>query len=238
MEQKSNETSGEILSPRFSDKYQNKYIGLENRSVSATSSAKQSTSSSYTDRCFAKATKPSIRLGKLRSRPIEELNIYDFKINPDYNQGYGFAFSEVIRGHARNRLQGCLKSCCEPKYRALAEASLKKENFSTATQKETDQLILMEFLGDNAYKLENMDIAERKELLIQAKTRDLANKHGLHRHAYEAPETPVGIWRANFPSTQELVDEKKAVLERKRKTVEKRYAEAMRPGGAYKFRDE
>ncbi|RKF54674.1 putative p-loop containing nucleoside triphosphate hydrolase [Erysiphe neolycopersici] len=174
----------------------------------------------------------------LRALPIEKLDIQDFKINPDYNQGYNYAFSEVVRGHARKKLQGCLKPCCAPKYRALAEVSRKSSGKLSFSQEESDRLMLEEFLGDNAHKLQSMSGMDKEELLIQAKTRDLANKHGIHRHAYNNPETPVGIWNADFPTTQEALDDQKKITERKRKTVQARYAEAMRPGGAYKFRDE
>ncbi|KHJ34802.1 putative p-loop containing nucleoside triphosphate hydrolase [Erysiphe necator] len=175
----------------------------------------------------------------LRAQPIEKLDVRDFKINPDYNQGYNYAFSEVVRGNARKKgLQGCLKPCCAPKYRALAEISRDPSKNLSISQQESDRLMLEEFLGDNAYKLQDMSEMDMKELLIQAKTRDLANKHGIHRHAYQNPETPVGIWDADFPTTQEVLEDEKIIIERKRKTVLERYAEAMRPGGAYKFRDE
>ncbi|CCU76524.1 hypothetical protein BGHDH14_bghG002715000001001 [Blumeria hordei DH14] len=174
----------------------------------------------------------------LRNRPVEDLNSRDFKINPAYNQGFKYAFSEVVRGHSRNNLQGCLKSCCAPQYRALAEMSCNKNKSPTSSQEEKNRTIMKEFLGDNAYKLKNMGVEERRELLIQARTRSLANKHGRHRHAYEAPESPVGIWRADFPSTQEAIEDSRRIKEKEREIVEKRYAEAMRPGGAFKFRDE
>ena len=174
----------------------------------------------------------------LRNRPVEDLNSRDFKINPAYNQGFKYAFSEVVRGHLRDNLQGCLKPCCAPQYRALAEMSCNQNKSPTSSQEEKNRTIMKEFLGDNAYKLKNMGIEERRELLIQARTRSLANKHGRHRHAYEAPESPVGIWRADFPSTQEAIEDSRRIREKEREIVEKRYAEAMRPGGAFKFRDE
>ncbi|KAI1005906.1 hypothetical protein K3495_g2317 [Podosphaera aphanis] len=178
------------------------------------------------------------RKGPLRDYPIEELNIRDFKINPQYNQGYQYAYSEVVRGHARSGLRGCLKPCCEPKYRALAQISRNPNKKPTLSQQEAENLMLEEYMGDNAYKLMNMSNIDREELLVLAKTRDLANKHGNHRHMYENPETPVGLWRADFPTTQEAIEEEKKNEERTLKIVKRRYAEAMRPGGAYKFRDE
>jgi hypothetical protein len=108
----------------------------------------------------------------------------------------------------------------------------------TASQEEADELLLDEFLGDNAYKLRNMTAAEREEVLMQAKTRDLANKHGKHRQAYERRSSPEGFWRVDFPTTQEQEQDRARQKEKERDEIMKRYQEAMRPGGAYIFRDE
>ncbi|TQS36546.1 hypothetical protein Golomagni_03000 [Golovinomyces magnicellulatus] len=232
--------TGELQSSKIDYTARNKTINSANLSFPGSSPPPKEPTHLQHDsyRSFTKSKNSNSRQGKLRAQPIEKLNIWDFKINPNYNQGYEYAFSEVVRGHARNALQGCLKPCCQPQFRALAEMSTNPSKILTFSQEEAENLMLEEFLGDNAYKLRKMSKEDRVELLIQAKTRDLANKHGIHRHAYEGQETPVGIWRADFPTTQEAFEDDKRVLERTRKIVEKRYAEAMRPGGAYKFRDE
>ncbi|RKF71203.1 hypothetical protein GcC1_105014 [Golovinomyces cichoracearum] len=232
--------SSEPQSPTIDYTTRNETINSVDLSFPGSSSSPKETAHLQHDshRHFTKSKKSNFRQGKIRAQPIENLNIWDFKINPNYNQGYEYAFSEVVRGHARNALQGCLKPCCQPQFRALAEISGNPSKKLTLSQEEAENLMLEEFLGDNAYKLRNMSKEDRVEFLIQAKTRDLANKHGIHKHAYEAQETPVGIWRADFPTTQEAFEDDKRIVERTRKIVEKRYAEAMRPGGAYKFRDE
>ncbi|KAF2836917.1 DNA repair protein Sae2 [Patellaria atrata CBS 101060] len=60
----------------------------------------------------------------LRSRPLHQLNLDDFKINPNANHGLDFAFSEVVRGRdARRCLPGCTKpECCGRAFRAMVEA--------------------------------------------------------------------------------------------------------------------
>ncbi|KAI9048380.1 hypothetical protein LZ554_007216 [Drepanopeziza brunnea f. sp. 'monogermtubi'] len=176
----------------------------------------------------------------LRSRPLHKLNLQDFKINPNYNHGVGYAYSEVVRGDARKCLQGCVKpNCCGPKFRALAEIEIeRREAFMAPSQKERDDLQLEDYLGDNAYKIPRLSEDERRELLIKSETRIQANKHGKHRHAYERQPTPPGFWDVDFPSTQKEAEDRRLAKERERGLVEQRYREAMRPGGSYMFRDE
>jgi uncharacterized membrane protein YkoI len=108
----------------------------------------------------------------------------------------------------------------------------------TLSQEEADEMLLDEYLGDNAYKIRNMSKEEKEELIIQAKTRDMANKFGRHRHAYERRTSPPGFWRADFPTTQEEREDREKAHEIARSAVEERYKEAMRPNGRFIFRDE
>jgi hypothetical protein len=176
---------------------------------------------------------------RLRTRPVQTLTLQDFKINPNYNQGFNYAFSEVVRGReARQCLQGCTKpECCGGKFRALAQ-SMQKPGPPTASQEEADEMLLNEFMGHNAYKIQHMNREQKEELLLQARTRELANKLGKHRHAYERRASPPGFWRTDFPTTQERLEDRQRAKEKERDLVEQRYEQAMRPGGAYIFRDE
>ncbi|KUJ16085.1 SAE2-domain-containing protein [Mollisia scopiformis] len=172
-----------------------------------------------------------------RNRPIETLRLQDFKVNPEYNQGYDYAFRQVVRGNARHSLEGCTKpECCGHQFRALAEINTAKS--PTASQEERDDKLLHEYMGDNAYKLRNMSIVDRNELLLQAKTREISNEHGRHRHAYARPVSPPGYWRNDFPTTQEQRADLEKVKENEKELIAERYREAMRPGGRYIFRDE
>lgn len=176
----------------------------------------------------------------LRLRSVQSLTLNDFKVNPNYNQGVSHAYSEVVRGKdARKCLQGCTKpGCCGYKFRAFVEGMRDPNKPLTASEKEADEALLDEFMGDNAYKIQNMSKAERNEMLLQAKTRDFANKYGKHRHAFERPSSPPGFWRAEFPTTQEEIEDKARARDKERNAVEERYREAMRKGGRYIFRDE
>jgi len=175
----------------------------------------------------------------LRTQPLQELTLQDFKVNPQYNQGYGYAFREIVRKEAERRcLPGCTKAeCCGGQFRVLAEASRDPNKTPTASQEEADDKILKEFLGDNSYKLQNMTGAQRLETLMQALTRDLANKLGKHRHAYERRQSPPGYWRTDFPNTQEQRADRAQAEQQEREQLAHRYEEAMRRG-AYIFRDE
>lgn len=176
----------------------------------------------------------------LRSRSLDRLALHDFKINPKYNGGYDYAFTDVVRNQAARRcLPGCTKSeCCGNAFRALAAAAWDPNKPPTASQDETETRLIKDFLGDNAYKIRDMTKAERDETLLQAKTRELANRHGKHRHAYERRRSPPGFWRLDFPSTQEEREDHQKIEQLERDLVAQRYQEAMRPGGAYLFRDE
>jgi hypothetical protein len=83
-----------------------------------------------------------------------------------------------------------------------------------------------------------MKAEEREELVLQAKTKLVADNHGKHRHAYERRVTPPGFWRTDMPSTQEIERDREAARGLERKGVEERWRESMREGGRWLFRDE
>jgi len=176
----------------------------------------------------------------LRARPVNRLSLNDFKINPNYNQGYDYAFKEVVRDQsARKCLQGCTRpECCGNKFRVLAEMHRNPAIPRTLSQEEADEMLLDDFMGDNAYKLLSMSKAEKEELVLQARTREMANKFGRHRHSYQRRTSPPGFWRSEFPTTQEEMADREKAKEIVRDDVAYRYKEAMRPGGAFIFRDE
>lgn len=175
----------------------------------------------------------------LRSRPMSKLGLNDFKVNTNYNQGYDYAYNDVVRGKdARACLEGCTKpGCCGYKFRGLAKAELDIRPL-TLSQEERDEALMEDFLGADADKLKHMSRGEKEETLIQAKTREIANKNGRHRHAYHRQSSPSGYWRIDFPTTQEDMEDRAKTKQQDREEVERRYRHAMRPGGAWLFRDE
>jgi hypothetical protein len=178
---------------------------------------------------------PPTSTTRIRDKPVSELKLSDFKPNPIYNQGYSYAFAETVRKRAdRACLMGCTRpECCGSTFRALAAAAPPL----SASQEEK---LLEDYLGD-AYdnmRLTQMSADEKNELVLQARTREMANKHGKHRHAYERQRTPPGFWRVDFPTTQEEREDREKAAELERKAVLERRAEALRKGGRYVFRDE
>lgn len=172
---------------------------------------------------------------RLRMKPVEELKPADFKVNPVYNQGYSYAFSETVRKRGeRACLPGCTNlQCCGSKFRAFAQAQ------APLSASEEDAL-LEDYLGE-AYdnmNLTQMASDEREELVLQARTKKLAKDAGKHREAYERRPSPPGFWRVDFPSTQELEEDRKKAKELEKALVRERWLEAQRKGGKWIFRDE
>ncbi|KAK0726976.1 DNA repair protein endonuclease SAE2/CtIP C-terminus-domain-containing protein [Lasiosphaeria miniovina] len=180
------------------------------------------------------------KAGRLRDRPATELRTEDFKINPKFNDGYNHAFSEVVRSKAdREELLGCTDpDCCGKKFRAMAESEL-SHGGSAVLLRPADVEMLEKHLGDSAYRLAGMALAEWKELWLKVKTQDMANKYGRHRQRVARRPSPPGFWNPDFPSTQEIDQRKEEAEKIERRLVEDRWREAMKSGGGrWLFRDE
>ena len=190
---------------------------------------------------------------RLRDKPLEQLNLADFRINSKVNQGCDHAFSEVVRGRdIRSCLSGCTKmDCCGRTFQKVIEVAgipkpiAKRQSLWDATQQDhggepsvaEETRLLRWFLGEDA-NIDSLSEEDRKKELLSAKTKAFADQHGKHRHAFERSSTPPGFWRTDMPSTQEYEcdrgNAKKTELEKK----EERYREAMKPEGKWRFRDE
>ncbi|KAI9752967.1 MAG: Phosphate metabolism transcription protein [Chaenotheca gracillima] len=212
-------------------------------SVHASDIQRQSNAPSAHGAAFS-ASKP------FRMLPNSGLTPESFKVNPHFNAGVSFAFSETVRGHDdRRRLPGCTGSgCCGGAIRKLVELgdlSPSREqgprwnSDAPTTAEEAEERLLLDYLGSvNRHELEHMSEHERRELLIQAKTKQFADQHGRHRHRFERKKTPPGFWRTDMPTTQELEQDQATAEEMERAVVETRRREAMREGGRWIFRDE
>ena len=175
----------------------------------------------------------------LRQLPLAKLILTDFKVNPKFNDGHDFAFSEVVRNKAeRQNLMGCVDpQCCGKTFRALA--MLEREGIgSSVTTRSEDIKLLEDYLGANAYRLGSMSRDEKEELWLEAKMRELANKHGKHRERYTRRSSPPGFWNTDFPSTQEQQKEREEATKQEQRLVEERYKDAMRGNGRWLFKDE
>ncbi|KAJ5693315.1 DNA repair protein Sae2/CtIP [Penicillium macrosclerotiorum] len=173
-----------------------------------------------------------------RARPLHRLNLGHFKINPARNQGLDFAYDAVVRNKDdRKCLSGCTRpGCCGDHFRAMVR--LGQTSNPTDEQREEDQRILEEYVGEDRHLLDGLSDQDRQELVIEARARALANKHGKHRHTHQRARSPPGFWRTDMPSTQELEADRQDAQAREREKVSERYREAMRPGGLWTWADE
>lgn len=196
------------------------------------------------------ACKPSSEKGRksreplLRSRPLSHLSLNDFKVNPQQNQGYDYAFKEVVRKHDQRKcLPGCTRlDCCGKYFRTMAETGLfnifHTNRLMGSSQDDEETNMLEDFLGDEAYRLKRMSREEKAEMLLQAKTKILADHYGKHREKYAREPSPVGYWDVDMPNSQEAQEMGRMAETRNRQKVEERYREAMKKDGMWIFRDE
>ncbi|KAI9684645.1 MAG: hypothetical protein M1829_000018 [Trizodia sp. TS-e1964] len=175
-----------------------------------------------------------------RARPLHRLGLQHFKVNPSYNQGINFAFSETVRNKKlRKCLPGCTKpACCGGAIRKAIELAGPIGLSNAVNTKEDENILLAEYLGVGVGKLPALGESERKERLLQAHTKLFADKYSRHRQAYERRTTPPGFWRADMPTTQEHEQDLAEAMQLERAKVEERYREAMRGGGKWIFLDE
>jgi DNA repair protein endonuclease SAE2/CtIP C-terminus len=186
---------------------------------------------------------------RLRDRPLHQLTLEDFKINPDYAKGSDFAFAETVRNQDQRRcLPGCTRQeCCGLTFRKAIElggiptpASSKSRIFWNSSQEQGDeeQQLLEDYVGDDRVRLHKLTPEERCELVTQARIKQFADKHGRHRQAFERRATPPGFWRTDMPTSQELEQDREEARKKEREQVEERYREAKRGKGKWVFRDE
>ncbi|KAL4815948.1 DNA repair protein endonuclease SAE2/CtIP C-terminus-domain-containing protein [Aspergillus spinulosporus] len=172
-----------------------------------------------------------------RARPLHQLGLENFRINPEYNNGLDYAYDEVVRKRdERKHASGCTRpGCCGEKFSAMARFGIPLDVSGKAT---SDREILEEYLGEDMNTIDTLDSKVRDNILVEAKTRAFANRFGKHRHQHHRSGTPPGFWRTEMPGTQELEEDRKEAGRLEREKVQERYREAMRPGGLWKFADE
>ncbi|KAF2168058.1 hypothetical protein M409DRAFT_53381 [Zasmidium cellare ATCC 36951] len=170
----------------------------------------------------------------LRSKHVINLKLDDFKINPKY-MGTTHAFTDTLRGRdARRNLHACTRpDCCGGALQKVIAMG------GTELTGKTDAQALEAFLGEDwRDHMGGYSAEKRKEITTQAHVFVLANQHGKHKSAFERRSTPPGFWDTDFPTTQQIEENRKQADEMERRQVEDRWREAMREGGRWLFRDE
>ncbi|EFR03350.1 hypothetical protein MGYG_06347 [Nannizzia gypsea CBS 118893] len=176
-----------------------------------------------------------------RHRPVSELGLEHFKLNPSRNQGLDYAFDEVVRDKSmRKQLRGCLRhECCGPVYRSMAKHELGEEPRPLSKLSRADHDLLKGDLGINYEQLlEGKSPIEIRDMLIEAKASVLSNKFSKHRSAHAPGRSPPGYWRTDMPNTQEIELDRATAEKLEREKVLDRYKEACKDNGYWKFADE
>ncbi|MCJ1279603.1 hypothetical protein MMC21_007427 [Puttea exsequens] len=175
----------------------------------------------------------------LRARPLNRLNLEDFRLNPAHSD---YAYHETIRKHDEKRaIGGCtLRNCsrCKDLRKFVQNSGYTTLRKIGESPEEANERLLLDFLGGDHRRLKRMSTDEKVDMLMQAKIREFADKHGKHRQMYSRAKTPPGMWNVDFPTTQEEVENREAARKIEREKVEERFFEALRPGGRYVFADE
>ena len=189
----------------------------------------------------------------LRSLSPSRLTLADFKINASANSNESFAYHETLRKAAEKACRpGCTdQNCCGGYWRKLAELqfdvpppSPTKPNASLSISGEQaldDHQLLVNFLGGGPWaqqRAKAMKGDERREMILDARAAELAQKHGKHRQRFQRRRTPPGFWRTDFPNTQEVGKESEEAEKMRKEMVRERWREAVQDGGVWSFRDE
>lgn len=193
--------------------------------------------------------RPRINTPPLRSRPLSELHLSDFKLNPLQNQGLDYAFIESLCSREQRHQEHSYTDpkCSGPVMQALgAELQITPSIPPLPTSEipygvsGEDARILREYMGRayNAEAISNMPAVQQHDLIAQARTRLAAERFGRHRVQHQRHQTPPGFWNPDMPTTQELEKDREEARRMERKKVEERWREAMREGGVWLFRDE
>ncbi|KAF2398238.1 hypothetical protein EJ06DRAFT_532596 [Trichodelitschia bisporula] len=184
------------------------------------------------------STRPETPKAPLRTLPATSLRLEDFV----YNTGAG--------NTRTTHLTGCTDaSCprCSDTIRNLAATDMEVHFPATMlASPETralsdEERLLRAFMGD-AWT-EDMKPEQRRDSMRRAREWYFAQQFGKHRAHGGATgmvraQSPPGYWRVAMPNTQELEEDRREGERRERVAVGLRHAEAMRPGGEWRFRDE
>ncbi|TID20273.1 SAE2-domain-containing protein [Venturia nashicola] len=186
----------------------------------------------------------------LRTKPADALKVDDFKLNPKARGGLDLAYGDPVRGReARSHLEGCTDTNCANcgnQLQTLADelditvgshlfASTQDENLTN------EERLIKFYLGDrfNLEEVKAMEQQEKTHMILQAKTKLLADRVGRHKvKPMGRAKSPPGFWNFDMPTTQQLEAQREEADARQKEVIAERRREAMRPGGRWIFRDE
>ncbi|RPB02609.1 hypothetical protein L873DRAFT_1732916 [Choiromyces venosus 120613-1] len=168
---------------------------------------------------------------KSKVRDISTLDISDFRVNPEVNDGKDYAFAETVRNReARKCLPGCMKTCCRDLVGFTEAAGLPALSKGPRWRSSSPAPLEDHELPRRGLRNEPVDKED--------KAREFTNRYGRHRDAFERRRSPPGFWDADFPTTQELEQQRTAAEEMRKKKVEDMRKEAERSSkGRFVYKD-
>ncbi|PWW76759.1 hypothetical protein C7212DRAFT_357733 [Tuber magnatum] len=168
---------------------------------------------------------------KSKARDISMLDISDFRVNPQVNDGKDYAFAESVRNReARKCLPGCMKTCCRDLIGFTEAAGLPAVSKGPRWR------------SSSPTPVEGCELPRRSPregpVSNEDKAKEFTNRYGRHRDAFERRGSPPGFWDADFPTTPELEQQRVASEQMRRKKVEDMRKEAERGSkGRFVYRD-
>jgi hypothetical protein len=169
---------------------------------------------------------------KSKARDISStLDISDFRVNPEVNDGKDYAFAETVRNRdARKCLPGCMKTCCRDLVGFTEAAGLPAVSKGPRWR------------SSSPAPVDGCDLPRRnprkESVSREDKAKEFTNRYGRHRDAFERRRSPPGFWDADFPTTPELEQQRVVAEEMRRKKVEDMRKEAGKGNkGRYVYRD-
>ncbi|KAF3924148.1 hypothetical protein AA313_de0205469 [Arthrobotrys entomopaga] len=155
-----------------------------------------------------------------------------YKINPQKNDGLDYAFTEVVKDKAK---KACLPTCVKPCCRDLASGKLhemwqppevfKGPRFRAADSSQPDP--------EEEELLRTHD--QYKEWRDTVKKTEQALQYGRHRAQHEKATEVKFFWESDFPTTQQLEEQREESEKRYRQKGFRRYDQA-RKGGIFELR--
>lgn len=162
-----------------------------------------------------------------RARPIQRLSAQHFKPNPRWLDSHGMSYDEFLYGRQGERIK------------ALAETLPNLPGQSMQEEPATDHELLLDLLGPASEgRIAKLTPAARNNLLLEARTKRVAQAYAKQRQDYDKDKDVPGFWMADMPGTQEDEENRVVAKQRERDEVKRRYEDAMRGGGRWVFADE
>ncbi|RMZ89998.1 hypothetical protein DV736_g2780, partial [Chaetothyriales sp. CBS 134916] len=168
----------------------------------------------------------------LRRRPLDQLNLSHFKLNPEYT---GYGVEEHAHGKKASKcLPGCRSPrCCGSAMRAIAMSFAPDNHIA-------DDDLLLDFLGPRSeQRVATLTSLARENLLHEARIKRAANEYGkLHRNSRDRAASPTGFWGTGMHGSEEEQKICEEARRWERSEVKRRYHEAQNWQGKWVFADE